>query len=80
MSYITTVTGKHFDPMNPVDCEIDILDIAHALSLMCRGNVFGSGENRHLGAGRKHQFWFNRKSHYLNPFKSYILNSDQTTQ
>ena len=31
-------TGKHFDPMNPVDCEIDILDIAHALSLMCRGN------------------------------------------
>ncbi|WP_316638196.1 phosphohydrolase [uncultured Ruminococcus sp.] len=24
--------------MNPVDCEIDILDIAHALSLMCRGN------------------------------------------
>ena len=42
--------------------------------------VFGSGENRHLGAGRKHQFWFNRKSHYLNPFKSYILNSDQTTQ
>lgn len=42
--------------------------------------MFGSGENRHLGAGRKHQFWFNRKSHYLNPFKSYILNSDQTTQ
>ena len=31
-------TGKHFDPMNPVDCEIDILDIAHPLSLMCRGN------------------------------------------
>ena len=38
MSYITTVTGKHFDPMDPAEQEIDILDIAHALSLMCRGN------------------------------------------
>ena len=38
MSYITTVTGKHFDPMKPVDREIDIFDIAHALSLICRGN------------------------------------------
>ena len=38
MSYITTVTGKHFDPMNPTEQEIDIFDIAHALSLICRGN------------------------------------------
>ena len=38
MSYITTVTGKHFDPMNPDLQEIDIVDIAHALSLICRGN------------------------------------------
>ena len=38
MSYITTVTGKHFDPMNPVERDIDIFDIAHALSLICRGN------------------------------------------
>ncbi|MCD7948681.1 MAG: phosphohydrolase [Erysipelotrichaceae bacterium] len=38
MSYITTFTGKHFDPMNPIDEKIDIIDIAHALSMICRGN------------------------------------------
>lgn len=38
MSYITTVTGKHFDPMDPAEQEMDIYDIAHALSLICRGN------------------------------------------
>lgn len=40
MSYITTFTGKHFDPeLLEKDSEmIDILDIAHALSLLCRGN------------------------------------------
>ena len=38
MSYITTYTGKHFDPMLPDKALIDILDIAHALSLNCRGN------------------------------------------
>lgn len=38
MGYITTYTGKHFDPMQP-DIEVfDIRDIAHALSLTCRGN------------------------------------------
>ena len=38
MSYITTFTGKHFDPTNPDRTLIDIRDIAHALSLTCRGN------------------------------------------
>lgn len=38
MSCITTVTGKHFDPMRPVEQEIEMEDIAHALSLICRGN------------------------------------------
>jgi 5'-deoxynucleotidase YfbR-like HD superfamily hydrolase len=38
MSYITTYTGKHFDPVNPEIELIDIKDIAHALSLICRGN------------------------------------------
>ena len=38
MSYITTYTGKHFDPVNPEIEFIDIKDIAHALSLICRGN------------------------------------------
>lgn len=36
--YITTYTGKHFKPTEPDPNLIRIEDIAHALSLMCRGN------------------------------------------
>lgn len=43
--YITTFTGKHFYPMNPDPMAICIEDIAHALSLICRGN------------GHVHEFW-----------------------
>jgi len=38
MAHITTYTGKHFDPIKPDKSTIDIRDIAHALSLTCRGN------------------------------------------
>ena len=38
MSFITTVSGKLFDPLNPEENLIDIDDIAHALSLICRYN------------------------------------------
>lgn len=38
MAHITTYTGKHFDPIKPEKETIDIRDIAHALSLTCRGN------------------------------------------
>lgn len=38
MNCITTFTGKHFDPLAPEAEAIDIRDIAHALSLICRGN------------------------------------------
>lgn len=38
MNTITTFTGKHLNPMEPDKEAIDILDIAHALSLICRGN------------------------------------------
>ena len=38
MSYITTYTGKHFDPTDLDMSLVDIRDIAHALSLTCRGN------------------------------------------
>uniref|UniRef100_UPI004055DD93 hypothetical protein n=1 Tax=Acetatifactor sp. TaxID=1872090 RepID=UPI004055DD93 len=38
MSYITTFTGKHIDPTEPDIEMVDIRDIAHALSLTCRGN------------------------------------------
>lgn len=36
--YITTYTGKHFEPTNPDSELIRIEDIAHALSMICRGN------------------------------------------
>lgn len=38
MSAITTYTGKEFDPTKPDKALIDIRDIAHALSLLCRAN------------------------------------------
>lgn len=38
MGYITTYTGKHFDPLEPDMDVVDVRDIAHALSLTCRGN------------------------------------------
>lgn len=37
-SYITTYTRKRFDPVHPDPEGIIIEDIAHALSLLCRGN------------------------------------------
>lgn len=36
--YITTYTGVHFYPLQPEADKINIEDIAHALSLLCRGN------------------------------------------
>ena len=39
MSYITTYTGNHFDPINPDPELINIVDIAHALPMICRGTV-----------------------------------------
>lgn len=38
MSFITTFTKKHFYPANADIDDIDINDIAHALSLLCRAN------------------------------------------
>ena len=38
MSYITTYTRRHFDPVNPDPDLICIEDIAHALPMICRGN------------------------------------------
>ena len=38
MSYITTVSGIHFDPVEPNEDLLAVGDIAHALSLICRGN------------------------------------------
>ncbi|MBR5421442.1 MAG: phosphohydrolase [Lachnospiraceae bacterium] len=38
MSYITTVSGKHFDPIAPQEELLDINDIAHSLAMVCRAN------------------------------------------
>lgn len=37
-NYITTYGGTHFTPTEPNPGDIHITDIAHALSLICRGN------------------------------------------
>lgn len=37
MGAITTFTGHHVDPLNPDAGEINLRDICHALSLLCRG-------------------------------------------
>ena len=36
--YIATYTGQHLDPVHPDPEKIRIRDIAHALSMICRGN------------------------------------------
>ena len=36
MSWIQTFTGKEFDSLNPRVEDVDIFDIAHALSMKCR--------------------------------------------
>lgn len=38
MGYITTYTGKKINPLEPNMEALDVRDIAHALSLTCRGN------------------------------------------
>lgn len=38
MSYILTYQKKEFYPLNPKIEDIDIIDMAHALSLLCRAN------------------------------------------
>ena len=38
VSEIMTYTGKMFDPLRPEWEKIDIADIAHALSMLCRAN------------------------------------------
>ncbi|MCR5250709.1 MAG: phosphohydrolase [Lachnospiraceae bacterium] len=38
MSYITTTTGKHFDPAEPEEALLDLYDIAHSLAFVCRAN------------------------------------------
>lgn len=38
MCQIKTYRGIFFDPLNPNPEDIDIVDISHALSMLCRAN------------------------------------------
>lgn len=38
MDWIQTFTGHIFHPLDPVEGEIDVQDIAHSLSMLCRFN------------------------------------------
>jgi len=58
MSYITTYTGKHFDPTDPDMSLVDIRDIAHALSMTCRGN----GHVRTFFSVGQHCLWCAREA------------------
>ena len=40
MSSIKTYTGVMFDPLNPKFELMDILDITHALSMLCRAKSY----------------------------------------
>ena len=51
--YITTYTGKHIWPLESQAADIDIQDIAHALSLTCRGN----GQVRTFFSVGQHCIW-----------------------
>lgn len=57
MSCITTYSGVHFDPLAPRPERILAEDIAHALSLICRGNghvrVFYSVAQHSLACSRE---------------------------
>lgn len=48
--YITTYGGTHFYPLEPEADKIHITDIAHALSLLCRGN----GHTKHFFSVGQH--------------------------
>ena len=53
MSYITTYTGKHFDPVNPDASLLCIEDIAHALSLLGTYRPFSRSDSIALPAQKK---------------------------
>lgn len=49
-NYLTTYQGHHIDPLNPKVEDIELIDIAHALSLVCRGN----GQTTHFYSVGQH--------------------------
>ncbi len=56
MAWIQTYTGRVFEPMAPKMETVDIVDIAHALSLTCRFN----GHCKRFYSVAEHSFWVSR--------------------
>ena len=50
MSYILTITGKHFDPFYPDSELLCLEDMAHSLSFLARGN----GHEKHFHSVAQH--------------------------
>ena len=50
MTYITTYTGRRINPLEADEDMIDIRDVAHSLSLMCRAN----GHSRYFFSVAQH--------------------------
>jgi hypothetical protein len=66
MSWIQTFSGKKFSPLAPRAADIDIVDIAHSLSMQCRFNghcrtFYSVAEHAvrvsRVPRSREHQFW-----------------------
>ncbi|MGN0346001.1 MAG: hypothetical protein ACI4DU_01830 [Lachnospiraceae bacterium] len=61
-NYLKTYTGYHVDPLNPKEEDIHIRDIAHALSLNCRGN----GQTSHFYSVAQHCINCAKEAKYRN--------------
>lgn len=69
MSYITTISGKCFDPINPEDRLIDIGDIAHSLSLICRFN----GHTKFFYSVAQHSLDCSKEAYYCGLKKEVVI-------
>lgn len=57
MNWIQTYTGRAFEPLHPQADQIDIVDIAHALSMLCRFN----GHCGRFYSVAEHSVWVSRR-------------------
>ena len=62
MTWLQTYTGKVFDPINTTEDMIDIVDIAHALSMQCRY----SGHTKKFYSVAEHSIIVSRNVHVQN--------------
>lgn len=69
MSYITTISGIHFDPIEPKEDDINIKDIAHSLSLICRAN----GHTKYFYSVAQHSIACAKEAKERNESKEVII-------